>query len=207
MVVQPETVRLDVSGRVFRVSKSLLTSQSDSMLARMVSDTWKPTSNDEALFIDRDADRFCRVLEYLRDPEMFIYPDATLRRELDFFCIPVASPPSLTMDIQPGLRTRAIKAGECVFQAFGDACFGSTEDIIDANKTLTCYVVFDAKDPSAIASASELSAVITMLSVEQLSELWIPEYGLRCRSFCKKTGWNPCSIELEMSAVPFVTNG
>ena len=89
------TVRFNVGGRIYEVSRSLLDRYPDTMLARMASDTWSPLQRDEssdesgehengddddddtpicngdggkkALFIDRNSDRFQYCLDYMRD--------------------------------------------------------------------------------------------------------------------------------------------
>jgi len=87
------TVHLDVGGKLCRVSKALLETYPDTMLARLVSDTWNATvmetTEDNAIFIDRNGERFQHVLDYLRDPAFFgIRVDESVLRELDYFGIP-----------------------------------------------------------------------------------------------------------------------
>lgn len=66
------TVRFNVGGKHFEVSRSLITEQTkpDTMLARLVSDTWtwQASSKDSSkpLFNDRDGDHFRHVLNYSR---------------------------------------------------------------------------------------------------------------------------------------------
>lgn len=72
-IMSTRTVEFDVGGTVFKVSKSLLEQHPDTMLARMASDTWNKSENDEAsneskpLFIERNGSRFQFVLDYMRD--------------------------------------------------------------------------------------------------------------------------------------------
>mmetsp|Transcript_2278 Transcript_2278/g.2606 ORF Transcript_2278/g.2606 Transcript_2278/m.2606 type:complete len:218 (-) Transcript_2278:144-797(-) len=72
------TVLFDVGGKIYKVSRSLLEQHSDTMLARLASDTWCATNNTSskndkqddnttALFIERDGERFRCVLDYMRD--------------------------------------------------------------------------------------------------------------------------------------------
>lgn len=60
-----ETVKFNVGGRHFEVSRGLIEEHSDSVLGKLVSDAWTadPTA---ALFVDRDGDIFAHVLNYLR---------------------------------------------------------------------------------------------------------------------------------------------
>eukprot|EP00535_Pseudo-nitzschia_heimii_P006100 CAMPEP_0197185166 /NCGR_PEP_ID=MMETSP1423-20130617/11334_1 /TAXON_ID=476441 /ORGANISM="Pseudo-nitzschia heimii, Strain UNC1101" /LENGTH=177 /DNA_ID=CAMNT_0042636151 /DNA_START=109 /DNA_END=642 /DNA_ORIENTATION=- len=64
-----KTVRFNVGGTIYEVSRSLLDRYPDTMLARLASDTWKTNGDDEnaALFIERDGDRFRYCLDYMRD--------------------------------------------------------------------------------------------------------------------------------------------
>ena len=66
------TVRFNVGGTIYEVSRSLLEQHPNTMLARMVSKTWLSEEEDnerkdEPLFIDRDRERFCYVLDFMRD--------------------------------------------------------------------------------------------------------------------------------------------
>ena len=63
---------------MYKVSKSLIEQYPNTMLARLVSDTWKKKkeedgdSNDGAIFIDRDGETFCYVLNYMRDMKVHL---------------------------------------------------------------------------------------------------------------------------------------
>jgi BTB/POZ domain len=78
-----KTVRFDVGGQVYKVSRSLIELYPDTMLARMVDTRWQPqrgikagddddddTSNSTIMFIDRNGDRFQYVLDYMRDRQV-----------------------------------------------------------------------------------------------------------------------------------------
>jgi hypothetical protein len=65
-LVDQKVVTFDVGGTIYRVSRTLLDSHPDTMLARLASDTWN-TGNGEAIFIERNGTRFECVLDYLRD--------------------------------------------------------------------------------------------------------------------------------------------
>jgi hypothetical protein len=62
------TIRFIVGGKLYEVSRSsLIEQQHDTMLTRLVSETWQnEESSNEAIFIDRDGERFAFVLDYLR---------------------------------------------------------------------------------------------------------------------------------------------
>lgn len=64
------TVCFDVGGTVYKVSRSLLETYPDTMLARMASKEWRSKddgTDPKPLFIDRDAKRFRYCLDYMRD--------------------------------------------------------------------------------------------------------------------------------------------
>lgn len=60
------TVKFDVGGCHFEVSSGLIEQHPESVIARMISDTWH-SNPDRTIFIDRDGNTFAQVLNYLRD--------------------------------------------------------------------------------------------------------------------------------------------
>ena len=62
-------VLFNVGGSKYKVSRSLIEQYPDTMLARLVSDTWRSNGYDSEaeIFIDRDGYRFRFVLDYMRD--------------------------------------------------------------------------------------------------------------------------------------------
>jgi len=62
---EQKTVRFDIGGQLYRVSKSLIEQHEGTMLARLVSDTWL-SDPDATIFIDRDGEIFQYVLYYMR---------------------------------------------------------------------------------------------------------------------------------------------
>ena len=52
-----DTVKFNVGGRHFEVSRALIYEHSDTMLGKLVSDTWNEDP-EEAVFIDRNGDIF-----------------------------------------------------------------------------------------------------------------------------------------------------
>ena len=83
------TVKFNVGGKAFETARSLFLQHEDTMLARLVSDTWQEDPT-KPVFIDRDGDTFRSVLDYLRygsitlpmtvSKEMFL-------RDMDFYGI------------------------------------------------------------------------------------------------------------------------
>ena len=63
------TVKFNVGGRYYEVSRSMIQKFPSTMLARMISETWPP---EVTLFIDRDSDRFRFCLDYMRDGEVWL---------------------------------------------------------------------------------------------------------------------------------------
>ena len=59
------TVKFNVGGKHFEVSRALIDGHSDTMLGKLVSDTWNDDAT-EPVFVDRDGDIFSCVLNYLR---------------------------------------------------------------------------------------------------------------------------------------------
>jgi hypothetical protein len=93
-----KTVRFNVGGTMYEVSRSLLEQHGDNMLARMASERWQreghnsSSSTDEPLFIERNGERFQYVLDYMRDggsvylPFLAVSKDALLK-ELEYYGI------------------------------------------------------------------------------------------------------------------------
>jgi hypothetical protein len=59
------TVKFDVGGRLYKVSRSLIEKFPSTMLARMISEIWQKDP-EATLFIDHDSDRFRFCLDYMR---------------------------------------------------------------------------------------------------------------------------------------------
>ena len=60
-----DTVKFNVGGRHFEVSRALIDAHSDTMLGRLVSETWNEDQGKD-VFIDRDGELFAHILNYLR---------------------------------------------------------------------------------------------------------------------------------------------
>lgn len=59
------TVKFNVGGRHFEVSRDLMEKHFETMLGRLVSEAWQQDP-EEPVFIDRNGDTFAYVLDYLR---------------------------------------------------------------------------------------------------------------------------------------------
>ena len=60
------TVKFNVGGKHFEVSRALIDGHPDTMLGKLVSDTWNEDPG-KTVFIDRSGYIFAHVLEYLRN--------------------------------------------------------------------------------------------------------------------------------------------
>jgi hypothetical protein len=100
-----KTVRFDVGGLFYKVSRSLIELYPDTMLARMVDTKWKQDDDDgeQAMFIDRNGDRFQYVLDYMRDRQVSLPMTVSVsgfRQDLEYYgfdnvkesCINVGTP-------------------------------------------------------------------------------------------------------------------
>mmetsp|Transcript_36927 Transcript_36927/g.62818 ORF Transcript_36927/g.62818 Transcript_36927/m.62818 type:complete len:202 (-) Transcript_36927:65-670(-) len=84
-----DTVRFNVGGRHFEVSRSLVDEHSNTVLGKLVSDTWNGDPA-KAVFIDRSGDIFAHILEYLRYGSIELpitVPRSMFDRELDYYGI------------------------------------------------------------------------------------------------------------------------
>ena len=67
------TVRFNVGGKLYQVSRSLLDMHPNTMLAQSASEQWLQNPDAE-VFVERDGIRFGYVLDYLRDDGSVILP-------------------------------------------------------------------------------------------------------------------------------------
>lgn len=85
-----KTVKFNVGGTRYEVSRSLIEeSYPDTVLARMISDTWQ-SDPDATIFIERDGDRFRFVLDYMREQQVHLPPTVSkvsVLNELNYFGI------------------------------------------------------------------------------------------------------------------------
>ena len=64
--MRTETVKFNVGGVKYEVSKSQIDLYPNTMLARSVSDQWRPDNVETEIFIDRNGNLFQYVLDYMR---------------------------------------------------------------------------------------------------------------------------------------------
>jgi hypothetical protein len=62
-VTKPKPVVFNVGGKHFEASRTVIDQHEDSMLARLVSETWIENP-EQAVFIDRDGVIFAQILNY-----------------------------------------------------------------------------------------------------------------------------------------------
>ena len=104
------TVRFDVGGTIYKVSRSLIGQYPDTMLSRMVSKTWLDVDvsdnntdqqNEDPLFIDRDGERFRYVLDYMRDGPEIALPitvsKESLVKDLEYFGFENVNPKDISI--------------------------------------------------------------------------------------------------------------
>ena len=65
MSTTTNTIKFNVGGKHFEVSRDLVEAHSETMLGKLISETWQQDPED-TVFIDRDGDIFAHVLNYLR---------------------------------------------------------------------------------------------------------------------------------------------
>ena len=86
------TVILDVGGSIFKVARQTLQRYPESMLAKLVSEDWKPQDdNSTPVFIDRDGSRFQFVLDFLRDGKVHLPASVSaeaLRADFAYYGLP-----------------------------------------------------------------------------------------------------------------------
>jgi hypothetical protein len=91
MKAMVETIQFNVGGKHFEVSRALIDGHPDTMLAKMISETWENENNNgKPLFIDRDGVIFRHVLNYLRYGSIDLpptIPKTMFQRELDYYGI------------------------------------------------------------------------------------------------------------------------
>jgi hypothetical protein len=84
---QPKTVKFNVGGVYYEASRALIECNPDTMLARLISDTWQ-NDPDATIFIDRDGEQFRHVLSYMRDKKVHLpvnVSKAAFLQDLDYF--------------------------------------------------------------------------------------------------------------------------
>ena len=85
------TVVLNVGGSRFEVPQLTLARYPDSMLAKLVSEQWRPEDPSQPVFVDRDGQRFQFVLDFLRDGAVHLphsVSEEALRVDFAYFGLP-----------------------------------------------------------------------------------------------------------------------
>ena len=112
----PDVVRLDVGGSKYVVSRSLIDTYPDTMLAKLVSKTWHQDPTKE-IFVDRNGPRFQYVLDYMRDQKAHLamgVSRASIFKELEYFGF--ENVPADAVDVSGA----NLQAAEQVIMAKGD---------------------------------------------------------------------------------------
>ncbi|KAL7498908.1 hypothetical protein ACHAWT_008598, partial [Skeletonema menzelii] len=81
------TIKFNVGGKHFEVSRDLMEMHSETMLGKLVSEAWQQDP-EESVFIDRDGDIFAHILNYLRYGSIELphtIPKSSFERDLDFY--------------------------------------------------------------------------------------------------------------------------
>ncbi|CAB9507515.1 BTB/POZ domain-containing protein [Seminavis robusta] len=96
------TVRFNVGGTKYEVSRSLLSQHQDTVLARMASATWQRNPHIE-IFVERDGGRFKFVLDYMRDGQVILPASGqvskeSLLNELMYFGFDTADPSRIKVE-------------------------------------------------------------------------------------------------------------
>ncbi|KAL9950662.1 hypothetical protein ACROYT_G043195 [Oculina patagonica] len=78
------TIKLNVGGKIYKTTLDTLRKDPDSMLCAMFSGRFelKADEEDGAYFIDRDAELFRYILNYLRNGELLCPEDGITRKQL-----------------------------------------------------------------------------------------------------------------------------
>ena len=110
-----DTVQFNVGGKVYEVSRSLLSQYPDSMLIRMVSKPWLKSDQKEPLFIDRNGERFQYCLDYMRDGRVALpitVSKKSLLNDMTFYGFKNVDPDVFSVDMSPAacvVSTKFIK--------------------------------------------------------------------------------------------------
>jgi len=106
------TIQFNVGGKVYEVSRSLLSQYPDSVLKRMVSKPWLKISNrKEPLFIDRNGERFQYCLDYMRDGSGTLpitVSKKSLLNDMEFYGFENVDPNVFSVDVSPAACMRGI---------------------------------------------------------------------------------------------------
>ena len=113
-----ETVQFNVGGKLFEVSRDLIDHHPETMLAKLISETWEKKP-DKPIFIDRDGDKFAHVLDYLRYGSIELPPSvprSMFDRELDYYGI--GAPESSVAQLSSGEMSQYLKEQKRRYELF-----------------------------------------------------------------------------------------
>lgn len=135
------TVKFNVGGKVFELSRSLLDSFPDTMLYKAASLTWtKDNNDDDPIFIERNYDRFPYVLDYMRDRYIslpsFITKDSVLT-ELSYFGFDNVNIDKINVQYSPAL------AGITVAKCFQNHLESIKDLDVEKKFTKLSFMCFD----------------------------------------------------------------
>lgn len=108
--IKRSTVKFNVGGKLFEISRSLLDSFPDTMIYKAASKTWIQ-EKDEPIFIERNCDRFQFVLDYMRDGHCSLPYDTTkdaVLNELSYFGFDNVDPEKIIDEYSPSIATNIV---------------------------------------------------------------------------------------------------
>jgi hypothetical protein len=120
-----KTVKLDVGGTHYKVSRSLIESYPNTMLARLISKAWLVVDLDAPIFIDRNGDRFQYVLDYMRDKEIHLplcVSKASILRDLEYFGFDHVNPDTIHDGYGSAEAATQIARCEALYQQELETC-------------------------------------------------------------------------------------
>lgn len=83
-----QTVRFNVGGDIYEVSRSLLSDHPTTLMAKIASKTWQQDGLDQPYFIDGDGERFRYCLDYMRRGRVYLpltVSKGSLLQDLDYY--------------------------------------------------------------------------------------------------------------------------
>jgi hypothetical protein len=85
---QTKTIKFTVGGKTYEVTRSLIDGYPETMLARLISDTWQSDDRDTPIFIESDGEQFRYILQYMRHKKIHLpntISKAAVLQDLDYF--------------------------------------------------------------------------------------------------------------------------
>lgn len=139
-----KTVCFNVGGTKYEVSRSLLESFPETMLARMASETWQ-SDPDSTLFIERDGENFRYVLHYMRDGKVH-FPGGRISKQsllddLTYYGFKEVDPSLINVEFAPLDAPSHIAA---ITQQFEEEVGEIRKQRDSANLAISCLTVAHA---------------------------------------------------------------